>query len=33
MNRSDYIDRLLDEADRMAYSDFCRVMLVVWWNM
>lgn len=33
MGRTDYIDRLLDEADSMRYADFCRMMLVVWWNM
>ena len=33
MDHTDYIDKLLDEADRMVYSDFCRIMLVVWWHL
>ena len=33
LNLKRYIDQLIDVADGMKYSDFCRLLCVVYWNM
>ena len=33
MDRTEYIDDLISTADDRCYSDFCRMLLVMWWNM
>lgn len=33
MPRTDSIDWLIEEADGMPYPDFCRILLVIWWNL
>lgn len=27
------VDRLIDRADNICYSDYCRLLLVVYWNL
>jgi hypothetical protein len=33
MPTSNFIDRIIDKMDMVCYSDFCRMLIVVWWNM
>ena len=33
MESKSYIDKLLETADEKSYCDFCRILLVIWWNM
>lgn len=33
MKTENYINELLEIADSKMYSDFCRIMAVIWWNM
>ena len=28
-----YVDLLIEEADGRCYSDFCRLLIVMWWNL
>lgn len=33
MSASDNIDELLDRMDWLCHSDYCQMMLVLWWNL
>lgn len=33
MNRQAYIDRMIAQADGMAYADYFRLVLVMLWNL
>ena len=33
MTTNNYIDELLDMADGGMYSDYCRILAVIWWNL
>ena len=33
MQASDNINSLLDRMDFACYSDYCRMVIVVWWNI
>ena len=33
MTTDNYIDALLDMAEGGMYCDFCRMLVVIWWNM
>lgn len=33
MNRQAYIDRMIAQADGMSYDDYCRLVLVMLWNL
>ena len=28
-----YIDSLIDAADNLPYMDYCRLLMVLWWNI
>lgn len=28
-----YVDLLIEEADGRCYPDFCRLLVVMWWNL
>ena len=32
MREWDYIDGLLEAADSMTYMDYCRLLIVIYWN-
>ena len=31
--RDDYVDKLINRADNLLYMDFCRWLVVVYWNL
>ena len=33
MQASDNIDMFIDRMDIVCYADYCRMVVVVWWNL
>lgn len=33
MADSSYINRFIDTADNLPYMDYCRLLVVMWWNL
>lgn len=33
MRDNSYIDNLIDAADGIPYSDYCRLLIVIYWNL
>lgn len=33
MDKTKYIDDLISAADDRCYSDFCRLLVIMWWNI
>ena len=33
MNKTEYINDLISTADGRCYPDFCRLLVVMWWNI
>lgn len=33
MSVGNYIDRLISRADNLPYADYCRLLMVLWWNI